>query len=238
MKYLFGAALALIASGLVYLSYLGYFGGALFVPIAAEGQPTAPHRNLAAVILSGDMGFNAGMAPRIASRLANDGIPVIGVNSLVYFRQQRGPQEVTKLVEGAIRKALDFGHAEQVVLIGQSFGADMIPVALAHLPPALREKVRMTGLVVPTDTLFFRASPSELFNWSSPDADALSTARRLNWLPVICISGSEETTSLCPHMTTANVDHVTLPGGHYLGFDADAVHHALVAAINRSSEGR
>jgi type IV secretory pathway VirJ component len=235
MKYLLGAVLALLAIGTAYLSYLGYFGGELFVPISAEGQPAASQRNLAAVVLSGDMGFHTGMSPRIASRLAHDGIPVIGVNSLVYFRHQRNAEEVTALVARAIEKALEFGNADQVVLIGQSFGADMIPVAMAHLPQPLREKIRMVGMVVPTDTLYFRASPSELFDWSAPDADAIPTARLLDWLPAVCISGSEETTSLCPHMTTANVHHVTLPGGHYLGFDANAVHHALLSAIDRAS---
>ena len=207
----------------------------MFIPIPTDAPAINSRAGITAVVLSGDMGFNAGMAGSTASRLTADGIPVLGVNSLVYFRTQRTPAEVEGLLAKAIRKALALGHTDKVVLIGQSFGADMIPVGLAGLPDELRSKVRMVVMVVPTDTLYFRASPSELFNWSKPDADALPTAHLLDWLPVVCISGLEETESLCPHMTTANVRHVQLPGGHALHWDADSVHRTIVDAIDKSA---
>ncbi len=229
------ALLALFGAGLGYLAYLGYFGGTLFIPVAPDPQAAARRPAMAAVVLSGDMGFNAGMAPRTAKRLAADGISVIGVNSLVYFRKQRSPHEVEQLLAEAMRRAMAYGHTDHVVLIGQSFGADMIPVGLSQMPAALRDKITMVGLIVPTDTLFLRASPSELFNWAAPDADALVTARQLNWLPVTCISGREETTSLCPHMTSANLRQVSLPGDHYLDHDADGLHRVLLEAIDRAA---
>lgn len=228
------AVVAILSASLIYLTYLGYFGGTLFVPIAAQSAPDNQRAGIAAVVLSGDMGFNIGMSPRIAKRLAADGIPVIGVNSLVYFRTKRTPAEVEALISQSIRHSLAFGHAKRIVLIGQSFGADMIPVGLSRLPTDLRQRIVMVGMVVPTDTLFFQASPAELFNWRAADADALPSARMLNWLPVTCISGTEEAESLCPHMKMPNVRHIVLPGGHRLHGDADSIHRALLMSIDRS----
>jgi type IV secretory pathway VirJ component len=171
------------------------------------------------------------MGPKIAARLTADGIPVLGVSSLVAFRRERSPAEVRAFIAEAARRGLAFAHADRVILIGQSFGADMLQAGAAGLPAGLRGKVQMVALVVPGDTLIFRASPAELFNWARPDAAALPTARTLTWAPVICVYGREERDSLCPRLGLANVQRVALPGGHPLHYDADALYAVLRGKI-------
>lgn len=226
-------AIALLLAG--FMAYLGYFGGPVFVPIPATGRPAPAERGLVAVLLSGDMGFKVGMGPRIGTRLAADGIPVIGVNSLAYFRVRRSPAENEALIAGAMRRALAMPGARRVVLIGQSFGADMLQAGLPALPPSLREKVVLVALVVPLDTLEFRTSPAELFNLGPSEAPALPTARQLDWVPVLCVHGREETDSLCPLLAMPNVQRVALPGGHPLRRDADRVHAVLAQAISAAA---
>jgi type IV secretory pathway VirJ component len=216
----------------LFLTYIGYFSPFDFEYIPATETPAPGKADIAAVVVSGDMGLNIGMGGQIAERLAAAGIPVIGVNSLTFFRNKRSPNDVVTLINDATKAALKFGKAKQVILIGQSFGADMLPVGLVGMPAELRAKVRMVGLVVPTDTLYFRASPSEMFNWSKPDGDALPYSRKLTWVPTICIYGAEERASLCPALKQPNVHSVTLPGGHPLHRDADAVLNELSAAID------
>ncbi|NWM24929.1 type IV secretion system protein VirJ, partial [Escherichia coli] len=89
--------------------------------------------------------------PDIAKRFAADGVPVVGVSSLAYFRQQRTPAEIQKLIADAARRALAFGKADRLMMIGQSFGSDMMHVGLTGLPQDLRAKVKLVALVVPTD---------------------------------------------------------------------------------------
>jgi type IV secretory pathway VirJ component len=217
-----------------WLGHVGYFGGQLYFEVPARPARNAPPRTVA-VLFSGDMGFRVGMGPRIAERLSADGIPVLGVSSLVAFRQERTPAEVQAFITDAARRGLAFAHADRLILIGQSFGADMLQVGSTGLPADLRTKVQMVGLVVPGDTVIFRASPAELFNWAKPDAAALPTARRLTWAPVVCIHGSEERDSLCPRLDLPNVKRVALPGGHPLRYDADALYTALKAEIAATS---
>ncbi|GAD50504.1 hypothetical protein NT2_09_01120 [Caenibius tardaugens NBRC 16725] len=222
---------AVLAIGfLLWLGHIGYFGGPVFLemPAVEKRSPTPP---AVAVIFSGDMGFRIGMGPQIARRFVHDGVPVLGVSSLVYFRHERTPAEVRALITEASRKALAFSHAERLILIGQSFGADMLHVGITDLPPDLRKKVQMVGLVVPGQTVIYRASPSELFNWATPDAQALPTAAQLTWAPVVCIQGIDETDSLCPQLTQPNVKHIALPGGHPLHRDADKLYATLRAEM-------
>jgi type IV secretory pathway VirJ component len=225
-------AIAFIAA---FLAYIGYLGGPVFVVLPATSHSDPAMAGLSAVVLSGDMGFRIGMAPRIARKLADDGIPVVGVNSLTFFRHRRTPQEVTALIIDAARRAVALAPSNQLVLIGQSFGADMLHVGLAGAGPALRNRVRMVALVVPGETVSYRASPADLLGWSAP-APALKTARALSWAPLICIHGIEESTSLCPHLRQANMRSVALPGGHLLRHDADALEAVIVHGIKATDQ--
>jgi type IV secretory pathway VirJ component len=222
----------LLAAVLGGFAYIGYLGGAVFFDIPAAATACKPQ--VAAVVLSGDMGFRVGMAPRIAQRLAQEGIPVTGVSSLAYFRKERSPEEAAELIDAAVRRALAHGKVDRVILIGQSFGADMLHVGLARMPGAVRAKILMVGLIVPTRTVLYRASPAELFNWATPDASALDTAASLNWVPTLCLYGEEETDSLCPLLHQPNVLSIALPGGHYQQGHIGMVFRLLRTAINHA----
>jgi len=214
----------ILGAAVLFMAWIGYFGGPLFLDVPPR---TDSRRPLAAVYLSGDMGLRTGMGPDMAHRLAADGVAVVAVNTLTFLRTTRTPAEVSDLVARAARRAMALGHTRDVVLIGQSFGADMLHVGLARLPAALRAHVARVVLIVPEDNVQFRASPSEIFDFGTPTKDARPTARLLTWAPTLCIQGREETNSLCPSMTQANVRRIALRGGHPLNHDPDALYTAL-----------
>lgn len=206
-------------------------GDGPYMALPASG-PQAGRRDVAVVMISGDMGFRAGIAAKVAARIAQQGYLVFGINSFAVFRQPRRPEQISLVVRGIMTKALQTG-ARRVILVGQSYGADMLHVAMAYMPPAERPRVAMIALVVPTDTVYYRVSLGEFLEWTAPDAAAIETAKRLDWAPLLCIRGREEQDSLCPKLTQRNVHKVILPGGHPLHHDADAVARTLLGAFSR-----
>lgn len=226
-----GLIVAAVLAGFAgWLGHIGYFSSQVYFEIPAAPGSVAhaivPPRTVA-VLFSGDMGLHVGMGPRIAGRLAADGVPVFAASSLAEFRRRHTPDETRAFVAATVRRGLAYAHADRAILIGQSFGADMLQVGATGLPDDLRRKVQMVALVVPGDTVIFRASPAELFDWVRPDAWALPTARRLTWAPAICIYGREETSSLCPRLSLPNMQRVALPGPHSLNHDHDALYAVL-----------
>ncbi len=231
------AAGALLAALLIAgFAWLGYIGGSVFAPLIPDHYRPRPHGPVA-ILWSGDMGFRVGMGPKIADRLVRDGIPVIGVNSLAYFNHRRTPQEAEELLERSIGEARKVNPQARFLLVGQSYGADMLQVALAGLPPAKRKAVGQIVLVVPGATVAFRASPTEIFTFAIQEAPALPTARLLGWAPTLCIGGREEASSLCPLLHQRGVRTVLLPGGHPLRRDDGAVYAVLRRAMALSRVG-
>ncbi len=235
MKIAFRILLSLLIVLCALLAFAGYFDRGVLVRVPATASPTLAHSHLAVVYFSGDVGYRVAMGRMIGNRLAADGIPVVAVNSLGFFRQHRTVAEVSTLTAEAIRQALAFGHADQVVLIGHSLGADALQAALVQLPNDLRHKVRAVVLIVPTDALHLQVTPGEMLEWSRPDAEVLPTLRQLTWVPATCIYGIEETDSPCPQLSAPNVRKVALPGGHALDWNIGAVHSALIRAIDAAA---
>jgi type IV secretory pathway VirJ component len=227
------AALALPLAVLLLFARIGYLEDDLFTPMRPASyrpQPGAP----VAILWSGDMGFRVGMGPRVADRLVADGIPVVGVNSLSFFRKTRSAAEATQLLTASIAQARRMNPTARLLLIGQSYGADMMQVALSRLPSAERAHVAMVALVVPGATVAYRASPAEIFTFAMAESDALPTARQLTWTPLLCVRGQEETSSLCPLLHQGNVQSVALPGGHKMHGDDEAVYRTIRAAMARA----
>ena len=219
--------LALAGAG-GYYAHAGWYRSFLFRDLpAAKTDPARP----AIVMLSGDMGDRVGMTPKVAARLHARGYAIVTVNSLSYFSPGRTAPEAAALVAGAIHRAMALGGTDHVVLIGQSFGADMLHAALAEFPESARRPIKAVVLVVPGHDILFRASPVELAGFETPDALAWPTASRLTWVPVTCIRGAKERNSLCPELAMPNVRRVVLPGGHPLRGDDAALATAILPAI-------
>jgi type IV secretory pathway VirJ component len=233
-KWLFGWLIAFGIAAAIY-GYAGYYNGPLFHDMpAADAGPARP----AIVILSGDMGNRVGMTPKISARLHARGYAVVTVNSLTYFSPRRTPQQAAKLIETAMTRAMKLGKTDHVVLIGQSFGADMLHAGLAQFSVAKRRPIRSVVLVVPGEDIIFRASPIELLGLETPDQRAYPTASRLRWVPVTCIYGAKEPDSLCPELQIPNVRRIALPGGHKLKSDDRALEAAILPAIRAASTTR
>ena len=208
----------------------GYFARNPVVVFPASGS-----NDTAALYLSGDAGLHFGMSPTITRALASHGLPVIAINSPTIFRTYQTRREIGSIVARAVRDALARTRAAKLILVAQSYGADVLQTGLAGLPGDLRPRVVSLILVVPGREVFFRSDPSGLLYYTKPDGDGADTARMLRWLPVTCIYGQRETDSLYPVLDQANIRRIAMPGDHFLNHDPNAVVAQILAAVERTA---
>lgn len=206
------------------------------VEVAATGPPGGPLAAATlAVVLSGDGGW-AGMDKEIAGELARLGIPTVGWNSLQYYWHARTPEGAAADLTRVLAHYLPAWQRDRVLLVGYSFGADVLPFLVARLPESWRKRIDLVTLIAPSTTAQFEFHVAEWMG--STDASALPTApevARLAGLRVLCLQGEDDTESLCRKLPAGAAEVTVLGGGHHFGGGYAEVARRIVAALPSSA---
>lgn len=190
--------------------------------LPTQEVPAAPdtHSDDMALMLTGDGGW-AGLDQELAARLAAAGVPTVGLNSLKYFWTERTPDETAKDVARVMSYYLTAWNKQRVLLVGYSFGADVLPFVVNRLPPELRARVATVNLLGVDSNASFEIKIS---GWVGADDGGPATRPELAavpGVPVLCIYGEGESDSICPGLpktlghTTVSLAEVGT--GHHFG---------------------
>lgn len=195
------------------------------VPAAA----TTANAKRFAVLLSGDGGW-AGIDKGLAAALAEQGVPVAGFDSLRYFWSARTPEGLAVDLDRVIRFYASRWKRSEVILIGYSQGADVLPFAINRLPTATRARVRLTALLGLGQKAAFEF---HLANWIGPSGDRpiAPEARRLLAADTLCLYGEAESDSLCPALAPQHVRAVPLAGGHHFSGEYGALAGRILGVL-------
>jgi len=203
--------------------------------VGAEGG----HTDAMAVLLTGDGGW-AGLDQELAARLAADGVPTVGLNSLKFFWTERKPEEAAQAVARIMRHYLAAWNKQRVLLVGYSFGADVLPFVVNRLPPELRARVATVNLLGVDSNASFEI---KIADWVGSDAGGPPTQPQIAALgdvPVLCVYGEGESDSICPNLPKA-AEHtpVTLAQigkGHHFSGEYSALAERILAFSHRSNQ--
>jgi type IV secretory pathway VirJ component len=173
-------------------------------------------RDEMAVLLTGDGGW-AQTDKGLSEALAKGGIPVVGWNSLRYFFTRKSPDRTAKDLERILRHYLPLWHKEKVILIGYSFGADVMPFLANRLPPDLTERVSLIALLGPSGAADFRFHPTEWLGKVADDSrPVLPEIAKLGGKEILCAYGQAEKESLCLKLPAGRARLLVRPGGHII----------------------
>jgi len=167
-----------------------------------------------ALLLTGDGGW-AGLDQELAARLAANGVPTVGLNSLKYFWTERTPEETARDVARLLRHYLAAWNRPRVLLIGYSFGADVLPFVVNRLPPDLRQHVASVSVLGIDAHASFEV---RIAGWVGGDEGGPPTRpelTRLGQVPVLCIYGEGEADSICPGLPAGTIARAQIGKGHH-----------------------
>jgi type IV secretory pathway VirJ component len=177
--------------------------------------PTSVHSRRIALMISGDGGW-AELDRQVSSALSARGVPVVGLNSLKYFWGERTPQATTADVSRILRHYLASWQASEVLLVGYSFGADVMPFIINRLPADLRARVVSATLLSLSEQASFEV---HMAGWmgkvtddgmpTRPELDAIKD------LPVLCLAGAGDAEAACNKFTGPTYTSASLGEGHH-----------------------
>ena len=176
--------------------------------------------SMLAIVVSGDGGWRD-LDKTIAHALYDEGVSVIGVDSLRYFWSAKSPEQTAFDFNRVIQTYSARWHIKSVALIGYSFGADVLPFAYNRLPKPVRDKISIMSLLGFAEGADFEI---RVTGWLGMPASekALPAYPEIAKVPpglVQCFYGEDEADTMCPALAKMGVAVIPTPGGHHFGGD-------------------
>jgi type IV secretory pathway VirJ component len=195
------------------------------VEVPAVGGNT----NLMGIIITGDGGW--GVTDRgIAKGLAAKGIPVVGLDSLHYFWKQKTAEQTAADFNRILNHYNVLWKRNEVVVIGYSFGADVLPFILNRIPEESLQKIKVITFLGLSSTADFQF---HLTDWIATRKRSTSQmvrpeVEKLHGKKMLCFYGTEDDDALCGKLDPGLAKAVPIQGGHRFGKGYQPIVDAIV----------
>ncbi len=182
-----------------------------------------------AIIYSGDGGW-ADIDRELGTLLSQQGIAVVGFDTLKYFWKQKDPAAAAQDLERIIAHYTEAWGRKQVILIGYSFGADILPFLWTDLPATARKTVDMVALLGLGDAATFEITVGGWIGVKPAETQPVTPAlTRMSEVPILCVYGTGDEDDACARQTMPNLEKFPMPGDHHFDGRYDKIAEAILA---------
>lgn len=144
---------------------------------------------------SGDGGLG-GFNSKMANEFKAHQLSYISLNALNYFWSAKTPDQYALDMTPMLRHYLQEWDRKELVLVGFSFGAEVIPFLYTRLPDDLKQKVKRLILITPASTSDFKIHFSDMMGVDHTYAhDVVKEIEKIRTARVLAIFGEEESSS-------------------------------------------
>jgi type IV secretory pathway VirJ component len=195
--------------------------------------PTAVKDTLPfAFIISGDGGWTS-FDQSYSEKLADKGIAVVGLDAQKYFWNPKTPEQTANDVIKAIEHYMQLWNKRSFILVGYSFGADVIPFVTSRLPSTLKKLIKGVYSLSPDEKGDFEIHVTDMLSLGSSkdNYNVTEEIKLIKHYNPVCIFGDQEDTALKKHFSETGARIVVLPGSHHYNNDFSAVSEAIFSRI-------
>jgi type IV secretory pathway VirJ component len=184
-----------------------------------------------AIFYSGDGGWRD-LDRSLAGILAARGMSVAGLDMLRYYWKEKKPAEAAPDLARIMKYYGTHWHCSKVVLIGFSFGADVLPFLVTRLPTELRQQIVLLTLLSPERTTAFEVEVNGWLGGQPKAGEPIGPeVRKLEGLAIQCIYGADESSnSLCTDSVAGSLTVIQKRGGHHFDQKYGELADEIIAA--------
>lgn len=190
------------------------------------------------VFMSGDGGW-AALDKGLSAELQRHGMPVVGWSSLSYYWKKKTPEQATADLVRILSDYQSRWGRQRWLLVGFSFGAEIVPFVINRLPPAYRDSLVGAVMLSPSTASDFEIHVSDMVVHDKAGSyPTLPEVKAIKSLPLLCVQGADDDSpvKLCPHLQQPNVTTVTLPGSHHFDDDYGVLYRSIADRLPWAGE--
>lgn len=190
------------------------------------------------VFMSGDGGW-AALDKGLSAELQRHGMPVVGWSSLSYYWKKKTPDQATADLVRILTEYQSRWGCQRWLLVGFSFGAEIVPFVINRLPPAYRNSLVGAVMLSPSTASDFEIHVSDMVVHDKAGSyPTLPEVKAIKSLPLLCVQGADDDSpvKLCPHLQQPNVTTVTLPGSHHFDDDYGVLYRSIADRLPWAGE--
>jgi len=181
-----------------------------------------------AFFISGDGGWT-NFDQSVCGKLAEKGMPVIGLDAQKYFWNEKQPKETADDIIKVINHYMYQWNKTSFVLIGYSFGASIVPFIASNFSNSVKENLKGLYCFSPDETGDFEIHITDMLNFSNKEKyDVLSELKKHTSLTPVCVFGSEEDCEIRKHFSMSGIKVEILPGSHHYDNNYDAISGIII----------
>lgn len=216
----------------VFLSPVLFISAAFAQGFSVKEWIALSHDKPIIFYISGDGGFNK-FSTALCASLNKKGYDVFALNAKSYFYNKKTPEETTADIKNYLSNKIVGRKNQQVVLIGYSFGADVLPFILSRLPKNLNDNITASFLMASSGSTDFEIHWSDIFGGNKKrDMDVVTEINKLAIDNIVIIDGSDEEPLALNKISLKRYTHEVLPGGHHFDGDIEEITNLILNHIN------
>ncbi len=165
--------------------------------------------------ISGDGGIN-NFSSKLSAGISQGGYQVFTLNAKNYFWGKKVPQQVADEIASFVQTRLANRKNQHWILIGYSFGADVMPFIINRLPGALKSKMSRAVFLAPSPTTDFQIRLLDMAGVNRRRSlDVVTEINKMSLTRTVIINEKDGSGFPIDQIRVGNLEHTTIKGGHH-----------------------
>ena len=182
--------------------------------------------------ISGDGGWNK-FSTTLIQQFADNGYPVVGLDAKSYFWEKKTPKQTAADVQRLLEKYCKDWKRNKVLLMGYSFGADVMPFVYNNISADWQKKIKHQVLLSPSSKTDFEVHISEMLGYRRKNGmSVIAEVNKITTCNILFLFGDDDNDFPLKELSIKNYKNITLPGGHHFDNKPDEVFKNVQLSIN------
>ena len=179
--------------------------------------PVSGKSDFAVILFTGDGGWKP-LVNSVTTYLNSKNIPVIALNIREYLHAEKKPEQIAKDLEMMIDTINKKWNISNIVLLGYSMGAEVLPFAAGAMKESYINKIKDLIMIAPGQNACFKIKLIFYIVDTDEGTDIVAELKKHKVKKMYCIC-DDRRISLYKNNLEGIIDYTLIPGGHHFHKD-------------------